>query len=160
MSITGADGLPPVGMAGNAVRSSTSVRISMRLPPSMDPKKAYQIIESKLTTDVPYGAKVTVKGGMNGAGWCMKEPSDWLMKSIKKHGADFWEGKETGSYGMGGSIPFLSELGKMYPQTEIIAFGVLGPNSNAHGPNEMIHLGYTKKLTCALAHIIQSVAMN
>jgi len=59
---------------------------------------------------------------------------------------------------MGGSIPFLSELGDMYPKTEIVAFGLLGPNSNAHGPNEMIHLGYAKKLTLALAHIIQSCA--
>jgi len=55
---------------------------------------------------------------------------------------------------MGGSIPFLSELEKMYPSTEIIAFGVLGPGANAHGPNEMINLTYTKKLTCSLAHII------
>jgi hypothetical protein len=115
MSITGADGLPPVGMAGNAVRASTGVRISMRLPPTMDPKKAQAIMTEKLTTNVPYGAKVTLKGGHAGAGWCMKEISPWLMASIKKSGADFYDGKESGSYGMGGSIPFLSELEIMYP---------------------------------------------
>jgi acetylornithine deacetylase/succinyl-diaminopimelate desuccinylase-like protein len=90
----------------------------------------------------------------------MKELSPWLMDNIKTAGSDFYDGKPSGSYGMGGSIPFLSELEKMYPQTQIVAFGLLGPNSNAHGPNEMINLTYAKKLTCALAHVTQSVAEN
>lgn len=160
MSITGADGLPPIAMAGNVVRSSTGVRISMRLPPNMDPKKAEAALIEKLTTDVPYGAKVTLGTGHCGSGWCMKEIHPWLDASIKKAGANFWDGKESGSYGMGGSIPFLSELEKMYPKTQIVAFGLLGPNSNAHGPNEMINLTYAKKLTCALSHVIQAAAEN
>lgn len=158
MSITGADGLPPVAMAGNAVRPSTSVRISMRLSPIMDPQKAEKIMIEKLTTDVPYNAKVSISSGHAGSGWCMKVLNPHLDQAIKDAGAAFYEGKPAGSYGMGGSIPFLCELGKMYPETEIVAFGVLGPNSNAHGPNEMIHLDYTRRLTCALSHIIQSVA--
>lgn len=158
LSVTGADGLPPIQMAGNVVRSSTSLRLSMRLPPNMDPKKAQAEIEKKLTTDVPYGAKVTLKGGHTGSGWCMKDLHPWLDAQIKKSGTDFFEGKPAGSYGMGGSIPFLSELEKMYPQTQIVAFGLLGPNSNAHGPNEMINLTYAKKLTCALSHVMQAVA--
>jgi acetylornithine deacetylase/succinyl-diaminopimelate desuccinylase-like protein len=158
LSITGADGLPAIQMAGNVVRASTSVRLSMRLPPAMDPQEAKAIIEKKLTTDVPYNAKVTLTPVGAGSGWCMKVLSPELDKAIKEAGAAFYDGKETGSYGMGGSIPFLSELGTMYPKTEIVAFGLLGPNSNAHGPNEMIHLGYAKRLTSSLAHIIQSVA--
>jgi acetylornithine deacetylase/succinyl-diaminopimelate desuccinylase-like protein len=158
MSITGCDGLPPIAMAGNVVRPKTAVRISMRLPPSMDPHKAQAIIEKKLTTDVPYNAKVTLQGGHAGSGWCMKDLSPELMDAIKKAGADFYGGKPTGTYAIGGSIPFLSELEKMYPTTQIVAFGVLGPNANAHGPNEMIHLDFTRRLTCSLAHVIQSVA--
>jgi len=115
-------------------------------------------MRKKLTEDVPYGAKVTLGGGHAGSGWCIKELTPELSKAIKEAGATFYNGKETGSYGMGGSIPFLSELGKMYPNTQIVAFGVLGPHANAHGPNEMIHLDYTKRLTCSLAHIIQSGA--
>ena len=157
LSVTGADGLPPINMAGNVVRASTSVRLSMRLPPTMDPSVAEAALKSKLTTDVPYGAKVTLKGGHAGAGWCMKVLQPWLDESMKQAGDDFY-GKPTGSYGMGGSIPFLSELEKMYPATQIVALGVLGPGSNAHGPNEMIDLAYTQKLTCALAHIIQCAA--
>jgi acetylornithine deacetylase/succinyl-diaminopimelate desuccinylase-like protein len=158
LSITGADGLPPIKMAGNVVRSSTSVRLSMRLPPNADPHKAQVAIEQKLTTDVPYGAKITLKGGHTGSGWCMKDLHPWLDNAIKTAGTDFWDGKPSGSYGMGGSIPFLSELEKMYPKTQIVAFGLLGPNSNAHGPNEMINLTYAKKLTCALSHVMQAAA--
>jgi len=113
----------------------------------------------KLTKDVPYGAKVTISGGHCGNGWCMKELQPWLMKSIKESGEMFY-GKPSGSYAMGGSIPFLCELEKKYPKTQIVAFGVLGPGANAHGPNEMIHLPFTKKLTCSMAHIMQSVAEN
>lgn len=160
LSVTGADGLPAIQMAGNVVRASTSVRLSMRLPPAMNPQEAKAIIEKTLTTDVPYNAKVTLSAVGAGSGWCMKVLSPELDKSIKDAGAAFYDGKETGSYGMGGSIPFLSELGEMYPKTEIVAFGLLGPNSNAHGPNEMIHLDYAKRLTLSLAHIIQSVAID
>lgn len=157
MSITGIEGLPDIAMAGNVIRPKTGVRISMRLPPSMDPKIAQKVIEDKLTTDVPYNAKVTLAGGHAGAGWCMKAIQPWLMDSMKKAGQDFY-GKPTGTYAIGGSIPFLSELEIMYPKTEIIALGVLGPNANAHGPNEMINLTYTKKLTCSVAHMLADVA--
>lgn len=160
MSITGADGLPPIAMAGNVVRSSTGARVSMRLPPSIDPKKAEAVIRETLTKDPPYGAKITLSGGHTGSGWCMKELSPWLDQAIKDAGALFYDGKPTGSYGMGGSIPFLSELEKMYPETQIVAFGLLGPNANAHGPNEMIHLPYAKKLTCSLTHVIAAVGQQ
>lgn len=112
-------------------------------------------MREKLTTNVPYGAKVTLKGGHAGQGFCMQELAPWLKESLSNAGQTFY-GKPAASYGMGGSIPFLSELGKLYPATQIVALGVLGPDSNAHGPNEMIELEYTKKMTCALAHIMQS----
>ena len=78
LSVTGADGLPPIQMAGNVVRSSTSLRLSMRLPPNMDPAKGQAAIEKALTTDVPYGAKVTLASGHTGSGWCMKDLHPWL----------------------------------------------------------------------------------
>ena len=93
-----------------------------------------------------------------GPGWCMKELSPQVGEAINQAGADFFDGKPTGSYGEGGSIPFLKELEGIYPDTQIIAMGVGGPESNAHAPNEMIHLPYTKKVTCALAHILSATA--
>jgi acetylornithine deacetylase/succinyl-diaminopimelate desuccinylase-like protein len=115
MSITGIEGLPPIQMAGNVVRPSTSLRISMRLPPTFDPVKATEILKEKVTTNVPYNAEVTILNSGGGPGWCMREPEPWLHKAIHEAGEAFFDGKPTGSYGEGGSIPFLKELEVLYP---------------------------------------------
>lgn len=115
LSITGAAGLPDIAIAGNVVRGSTSVRLSMRLPPGCDPKKATEAIKKAVTTDVPYNFKVECSDGHEGSGWCMKEMEPWFDTAMRKAGKDFFDGKDTGTYGMGGSIPFLCELGSMYP---------------------------------------------
>lgn len=96
-------------MAGNAVRPSISVRLSMRLPPTMNPEVAREAMIKVLSTDVPYNAKVSF-AGRGGPGWCMKELEPYLSDAIKQAGPEFFDGLPSGSYGMGGSIPFLSEL--------------------------------------------------
>ena len=157
LSIVGANGLPDTAVAGNVVRQATSVKLSLRLPPSANPIETEKKLIEKLTTNVPYGAKVTVDGGHSGSGWCMKDNPQWLTSVIKKAGSDFFEGRDTGTYGMGGSIPFLSELDKMYPTAVIMALGLIGPKANAHAPNECINLPYAKRLTKALSHLIAEV---
>lgn len=132
----------------------------MRLSPIIDPEEAVKIITDKLTQDVPYNAEVTILKTANGWGWCMRDLEPWVRAAIEAAGSDFFEGKPTGSYGEGGSIPFLKELEILYPKTQIIALGVGGPGTNAHAPNEMINLTYTKKVTCSLAHIIQACSKN
>ena len=87
----------------------------------------------------------------------MKEPSTWLSNALKEAGQTFY-GKPTGSFGDGGTIPFLNELQGKYPTTQIIALGVGGPFSNAHAPNEMLELNYTKRLTCSLSYILSACA--
>jgi acetylornithine deacetylase/succinyl-diaminopimelate desuccinylase-like protein len=156
LSITGADHLPPIAVAGNVLRPRTAVKVSLRLCPAMDAKKAEEILVEKLTKDVPYNAKVTIEGGHAGSGWSMRDLEKNLSDAIAEAGAAFFDGRSAGSYGEGGSIPFLNELGKKFPDSQIVAFGLLGPNSNAHGPNESINLKYAKKLTCSLAHVIAS----
>lgn len=123
LAITGAEGLPSISKAGNVVRASTSIRLSLRLAPTFDSAKAKQILIDKLTKNVPSNAKVTVIGSNEGSGWCMRTPPEWLDKSIKEAGQLFF-GKPTGSFGDGGSIPFLMELQTKYPETQIIAFGL------------------------------------
>ena len=156
LSITGMSDIPPIKMAGNAVRPKTSARLSMRLPPSMDHHKAKDIMYKKLTENVPYNAKITIVGDHAGSGFCMKDLPEWLMSTIQSSSNHFY-GKAAGSYAIGGSIPFLAELGKNFPETFIIPLGVLGPQSNAHGPNEMINLSYTKKLVCCISHIVGTI---
>ena len=158
LSITGAAGLPEIPIAGNVVRSNTTVKLSLRLPPTSNPAEAEAKLIEKLTTNVPHNAKVTVKGGHAGSGWCMKELPPWFSTVVKKAGSDFFEGNDTGTYGMGGSIPFLAELASMYPDTIIMAIGVIGPKANAHAPNECINLTYAKKVTKSLSHLLAEVA--
>jgi acetylornithine deacetylase/succinyl-diaminopimelate desuccinylase-like protein len=160
LSITGAGGLPDFKKAGNVVRASTSVRVSMRLPPNMDAQVAAKAVQGKLSTDVPYNCKVEIDGGHDGNGWCMKEPETWVHNAINSAAKSFYDGKEYGTYGMGGSIPFLSQLGGVYPKTFIMALGLIGPNANAHAPNECINLAFAKKLTCAMSHILVEVGSH
>lgn len=157
LSVTGAGGLPQYERAGNVVRPSTSLRLSMRLPPNMDAHKANKIVKDRLTTDVPHNCKVEIHGDHNGNGWCMKDPEPWLHDAMNSAAKNFYDGKEYGSYGMGGSIPFLAQLGGLYPNTFIVALGLLGPQSNAHAPDECINLAYAKRLTMCMSHILVDV---
>jgi acetylornithine deacetylase/succinyl-diaminopimelate desuccinylase-like protein len=153
LSITGAEGLPPMSSAGNVVRKSTKVRLSMRLSPIQDAKKVWKELVELLTTNVPYGAKVTVEGDHAGSGWCQKDFDEKMTASLNK-AAETYFGSKCQSYGIGGAIPFLKELENIYPKTQIMALGVLGPDSNAHAPNEGIDLEFTKKITMALGSMI------
>ncbi len=157
VSVTGAEGMPDLAHAVDVVRGQTTIRLSCRISPIFDSDKAVEIIQKKITTDVPYNAKVTILGSSGGNGWCMKVLEDWLSESIQNAAQAFFD-KQPGSYGDGGSIPFLNELGNKYPETQIIALGVGGPFSNFHAPNEMLELNYAKKLTCSLAHILAGCA--
>ena len=160
LSVTGAGGLPDYTKAGNVVRPKTTLRLSMRLPPNMDAEVAAKSIREKLTTDVPHNCKVDIHGDHNGNGWCMRDPAPWFAAAINNAAKEFWDGKDYGSYGMGGSIPFLSQLGGLYPNTFIVALGLLGPSSNAHAPNECVNLAYAKKLTMAMSHILVDVGAH
>jgi len=115
LSVTGADGLPQVSRAGNVLRPFTTLRLSLRLPPNADPHEVQEKFVKKLTENVPHGCVVEAKTGHAGQGWCMKDPEPWLRQSFDQCGLDFFEGTKVGSYGMGGSIPFLAELGKQFP---------------------------------------------
>lgn len=153
LAITGAGGLPNFKKAGNVIRASTTVRVSLRISPLMVSETAKEKLIEILTTDVPYNAKVTILGSNGGDGYCQKVLEPWLQGAIEKAGQDFYD-KPAGTFGDGGSIPFLNELAKKYPDSQIVAFGVLGPYSNAHGPNEFLELDYAKKLTCSLSAIL------
>jgi len=157
LSVTGAGGLPDYRKAGNVVRASTSLRLSMRLPPNMDAHKAGAAVRRELTRDVPHDCVVEIKGDHNGNGWCMKDPTPMLHNAMNEAAKAFYDGKEYGSYGMGGSIPFLAQLGGLYPDTFIVALGLLGPQSCAHAPNECVNLAYAKKLTMCMSHILVDV---
>jgi acetylornithine deacetylase/succinyl-diaminopimelate desuccinylase-like protein len=153
LSITGAEGLPPLQTAGNVLRPSTSVKVSMRIPPRLDPEKATKALKAALEKDPPYGATVTFDGEKASTGWDAPALAPWLEKSVAA-ASNACFGKPPMAMGEGGTIPFMGMLGEKFPQAQFLITGLLGPQSNAHGPNEFLHVPTGKKLTAAVAHVV------
>jgi acetylornithine deacetylase/succinyl-diaminopimelate desuccinylase-like protein len=153
LSVLGADGLPPVGNAGNVLRPSTSLKLSLRIPPKVDPKAATQTVKRLLETDPPNGAKVSFTADWGSAGWSAPGLAPWLEQSLERTSRE-WFGRPPGFMGIGGTIPFMSMLGERFPKAQFLITGVLGPHANAHGPNEFLHLPTARKITGCVAQVI------
>ncbi len=153
LAITGAAGLPSLQDAGNVLRPMTAVRISLRLPPGCDAMKAGKRLKALFEKTPPYGAKVKFEIGQCAAGWNAPKPKPWLADSVDRT-SEWFFGKKAAYMGEGGSIPFMNMLSKRYPKAQFLITGVLGPGSNAHGPNEFLHIPTGERLTCCVAHIL------
>ena len=153
LSITGADGLPPLDSAGNVLRPKTSLALSLRLPPTVDGEKAAHQLKLLLEADPPYGAKVLFEYGHGGSGWHAPRMPAGLEKIFNDVSQKHY-GKPAMYMGEGGTIPFMAMLGVKFPQAQFFITGVLGPHSNAHGPNEFLHIDYAKRLTACVADVL------
>jgi acetylornithine deacetylase/succinyl-diaminopimelate desuccinylase-like protein len=131
----------------------TAVKLSMRLPPTADAQKAVAALKATIERDPPYGAKVTFKGEKGSAGWNAPDFASWLTESMNSASRTFF-GKDAMHMGEGGSIPFMGMLGQRFPEAQFMITGVLGPHSNAHGPNEFLHIPTGKALTACVAQVI------
>ena len=153
LSVTGAEGLPALRDAGNVLRPKTALRLSLRLPPTCDATLAKQALVDALTRDPPCGATVTVHSGDGAGGWNAPETAAWLAASLDAASHTYFGAGAMGM-GEGGSIPFIGMLGRRFPAAQFVITGVLGPRSNAHGPNEFLHIPTAKKLTCCVAQVL------
>jgi len=153
LTVTGIDGLPNVRDAGNVLAPRISVKLSFRLPPTADAAKAAAAIRRALETDPPHEARVTFTSGADSAGWNAPPLDAWLEQAVQEASQDFF-GSDGMAMGVGGTIPFMAMLGERFPRTQFLVTGVLGPHSNAHGPNEFLHIEYAKRLTAAVAQVI------
>ncbi|ARH00551.1 M20 family metallopeptidase [Legionella micdadei] len=153
LAVTGAEGLPRLADAGNVLRPKTSLKLSMRLPPLVSPQKAAEAIQKVLTENPPYRAKVSFRVDNAAGGWNAPPLSDWLSKAVDEASMAFYQ-KPPVYMGEGGTIPFMAMLGERFPQAQFLITGVLGPHSNAHGPNEFLHLKMVEKLTCCVAYVL------
>jgi acetylornithine deacetylase/succinyl-diaminopimelate desuccinylase-like protein len=156
LSITGAAGLPSLENAGNVLRPQTTLKLSLRLPPTVDAERATQVLKRLLEDDPPYHARVTFEPDWAASGWNALVTAPWLARAAEDASRAAF-GKEAAWMGEGGTIPFMSMLGAQFPAAQFLITGVLGPQSNAHGPNEFLHLGYAKRLTAAVAAIVAAV---
>ena len=153
LSVTGAAGLPDIGSAGNVLRPRTSVKLSLRLPPTVDAEAAGEHLKTLLESDAPYGARVHFELESSASGWNAPPLADWLESAVSRaSNAHF--GRDAMYMGEGGSIPFMGMLGEKFPAAQFLITGVLGPASNAHGPNEFLHIPTGKKLTACVAGVL------
>lgn len=153
LSLIGIEGVPDVKSAGNVTLPYIKVKLSMRLPPSCEAEKAAQLLKNILETNPPHQANVRFDISDSGSGWNAPIESPWLTQAANQ-ASEIYFGNKAAYMGEGGSIPFMGMLGKKFPQAQFLITGVLGPESNAHGPNEFLHLPMVKKLTCCISHII------
>jgi acetylornithine deacetylase/succinyl-diaminopimelate desuccinylase-like protein len=153
LAVTGIDGIPPLDSAGNVLRPFTAAKLSLRLPPTLDASKAGAALKTLLESDPPYGAKVTFDLEKAGSGWNAPALAPWLEQSVDAASREFF-GRPPAYMGEGGSIPFMGMLGEKFPGAQFLITGVLGPHSNAHGPNEFIHIPTGKRVTMCVAKVI------
>ena len=156
LSVTGAEGFPAFKDAGNVLRPYTAFKLSLRFPPLVDASHAVQELKKLLEDNAPYNAKVTFEGGGGATGWNAPSTVDWFENALNEASQNFF-GAPCGTIGQGGTIPLMNMLSKGFPKAQMMVCGVLGPKSNAHGPNEFLHVPYAKKLTAAVAHVMARV---
>jgi acetylornithine deacetylase/succinyl-diaminopimelate desuccinylase-like protein len=153
LAITGADGFPAVASAGNVLLPQVAFKLSLRLPPTTDADKAAAALRSALERDPPYGAQVQFEEDPATGGWNAPVFAPWLEQSIARASQAIY-GRESLNAGCGGTIPFMGMLGRRFPRTQFFITGVLGPHSNAHGPNEFLDIEYAKKLTACVSMVL------
>ena len=153
LSVTGAEGLPALQDAGNVLRPYTAFKLSLRLPPLVDAAQAVQELKTLLEDNAPYQAKVTFESSGAASGWNAPAITPWFERALDAASLAHY-GAPVGYIGQGGTIPLMNMLSQGFPQAQMMVCGVLGPRSNAHGPNEFLHVPYAKRLTAAVAEVM------
>ncbi len=153
LSVTGVDGMPKIENAGNVTLPKFSVKLSLRIPPTLPPEKAQEILKETFEKDPPFNATVEYKPIEAGPGWNAPAMDSWLIKANEEASQLFFN-KPAAYLGEGGCIPFMGMLGDIFSKAQFMITGVLGPLSNAHGPNEFLHIDFVKKLTGCIAYVL------
>jgi acetylornithine deacetylase/succinyl-diaminopimelate desuccinylase-like protein len=153
LSVTGAEGFPALKDAGNVLRPYTAFKLSLRLPPLVDAASAVHEMKALLEDNAPYQARVTFESGGGATGWNAPVTTPWFESALNAASIAHF-GAPVGYIGQGGTIPLMNMLSQGFPTAQMMVCGVLGPKSNAHGPNEFLHVPYAKRLTAAVAQVI------
>ena len=157
LAVIGADGLPAIRDAGNVLRPRTSLKLSLRIPPLVDGPQAARDLKRILEAEPPEGSKVGFEPDQGASGWSAPPTEAWLQAAVNSASQDHY-GRPAVMMGEGGTIPFMAMLGQHFPHAQFLVTGVLGPKSNAHGPNEFLHIAYAKRLTCCVAQVLAAHA--
>jgi len=153
LAITGMDGYPLPQDGGNVLLPYSTAKLSLRLPPTCNAEKATNAVKRTLEQNAPYGGEVEFDAEPGQDGWNAPALSPWLRDSLDRASNDSF-GKPVAFMGEGGSIPFMAMLGEKYPRTQFVVTGVLGPHSNAHGPNEFLDIPTAKHVSACVAQVL------
>jgi len=153
LSITGAAGLPALVDAGNVQLPYNALKLSFRLPPTCDADAAAAAVAQILNSDTPPLVKAHFEVESTMGGWNAPATADWLEASMQKASETYF-GKPSMYMGTGGTIPFMNMLAERFPDAQYLITGLLGPKSNAHGPNEFLHIETGKRLTACVAQVL------
>ena len=156
LSVTGAEGFPTLENAGNVLRPYTAFKLSLRLPPLVDAAQAVAEMKALLEDNAPYQARVTFESKGGATGWNAPSSTPWFENALQSASQSHF-GASVGYIGQGGTIPLMNMLSQGFPTAQMMVCGVLGPKSNAHGPNEFLHVPYAKKLTASVAEVMASL---
>lgn len=154
LAVTGQEGMPDLVNAGNVLLPYTVLKLSFRLPPTVDADEAAVAVKKVLEADTPPLVGVEFDADSSMAGWNAPEIAPWLEASMQKASNAFF-GKPSMYMGTGGTIPFMGMLGERFPKAQFLITGLLGPKSNAHGPNEFLHIETGKRLTSCVAQVLE-----
>ena len=157
LSVTGADGLPAPAIAGNVMLPYTTLKMSLRLPPTLDAPAAMARLEALLTRAPPQGARVTFETVSTGNGWHAPLEAEWLSEAVHKASLTYFD-QPAAHMGEGGSIPFMGMLLDKFPKAQFLVTGAAGPGSNMHAPNEFLHIDYSARLAMAVAQVVATLA--
>ncbi|MFL6119890.1 peptidase dimerization domain-containing protein, partial [Actinophytocola sp.] len=158
LSVIGGAGLPLPEEAGNVLRPFTTLTLSFRLPPLVDAVAALAAVRRALTTDVPYGAQVTLSREESGPGWNAPHTAPWLHDALDEVSTAVFGGNPCLTLGLGGSIPFMGSLGVAYPNAQFVVTGALANDSNPHVPDEWLHIPQAKRVTESVALLLDAHA--
>jgi len=147
-----------VHTAGNVLLPEITLKVSLRLPPTVDPGMASRAVRTAFEQDPPYGARVSFEPESSSGGWNAPAFAPWFEQSMQRASRHVFD-REPVSLGGGGTIPFLRMLGERFPKTQFFVTGVLGPQSNAHGPNEFLHIDYAIRLTECVSMVLADYAI-
>lgn len=153
LAVVGANGLPEIAVAGNVLRTETALKLSLRIPPLVDPEKAAAALKATLEAEPPYGASVAFEGGSGAWGWNAPPLPAWLDHALSTASRTYW-GQDPCFMGEGGTLPLLTLFERQFPGAPFVITGVLGPHSNAHGPNEFLHLETAHRVTATIAKVL------
>jgi acetylornithine deacetylase/succinyl-diaminopimelate desuccinylase-like protein len=151
--------MPLPQSAGNVLRPATQLKLSVRLPPSVNATVAASALKRALEHEPPYGARVSFHCLEAATGWSAPHPEPWLEECLRQASGNYF-GAPPCFIGEGGTIPFMAMLGQMFPEAQFLVTGVLGPNSNAHGPNEFLHLPTARRISAALVDVLSALAVQ